>query len=85
MLVGIIDTVGTRRCAFGIAVPVVAAALRDDSTVTVYDPAQPAARWRLDRRGPLVTYRMPTPTLFDPNPELPGWVARLIQATTPLL
>ena len=85
MLVGIIDTTGTRRCAFGIAVPVVAAALRDDSTVTVYDTDQPSDRWRLDRRGPLVTYRNPTPTLFDPNPDLPGWVARLIEATTPLL
>ncbi len=85
MMVGIIDAAGTRRCAFGIAVPVVAAALRDDSTVTIYDADQPTDRWRLDRRGPLVTYRMPTPTLFDPNPELPGWVARLIEATTPLL
>lgn len=85
MLVGIIDTAGTRRCAFGIAVPVVAAALRDDSTVTVYHVDKPTDRWRLDRRGPLVAYRMPTPTLFDPNPELPAWVARLIEATTPLL
>lgn len=85
MMVGIIDAAGSRRCAFGIAVSVVAAALRDDSTVTIYDAAQPTDRWRLDRRGPLVTYRMPTPTLFDPNPELPGWVARLIEATTPLL
>ncbi len=55
MLVGIIDTAGTRRCAFGIAVPVVAAALRDDSTVTVYDTDQPSDR--LDQECAVVRRR----------------------------
>lgn len=40
-----------RRCAYGIAGSVVAAALRENSTITVYDTDATINRWRLDRRG----------------------------------
>ena len=85
MLIGVVDRAGTRRCAFALAIPVVAAALRDDGHVDVYDPDLPRDRWRVTRTATGVEVGAPPPTLFDPDPTQPVWVARLIEATIQLL
>jgi hypothetical protein len=84
MNVGISDRAGTRRVAYALAVVTVAANLRDRLPVTVYDPDLPDQRWRLTPTTDALTITGPPATLFDPEPAIPVWLARLIEATTPL-